>query len=92
MNPTNTIIFIPNDDTKTVITNLIIDKITNNTNTVHNKPITRTERKEEKRNTPNPVEFDEIVESADSESDTSLDNIREQIMQTLSSLEQAEVE
>ena len=70
----------------------ITSKITNNTNTVHNKPITRTERKEEKRNTPNPVEFDEIVESADSESDTSLDNIREQIMQTLSSLEQAEVE
>ena len=70
----------------------ITSKMTNNTNTTHNKPITRTERKEEKRNTPNPVEFDEIVESADSESDTSLDNIREQIMQTLSSLEQAEVE
>ncbi|NMJ86301.1 MAG: hypothetical protein EX285_00375 [Thaumarchaeota archaeon] len=70
----------------------ITSKMTNNTNTAHNKPITRTERKEEKHNTPKPVEFDEIVESADSESDTSLDNLREQIMQTLSSLEQAEVE
>jgi hypothetical protein len=70
----------------------ITSKVGSNTPVVRNKPATNVERKEEKR-TERPVEQVEIVESAESaESDTSLDEIKKQIMQTLSRLEQAEVE
>ncbi|MBI5133675.1 MAG: hypothetical protein HZA83_03085 [Thaumarchaeota archaeon] len=64
------------------------------------KFVGRVERKEEKHvetqiQTPKPLEPIEIAESTESEnaeSDASLDDIKKQIMQTLSRLEQAEVE
>lgn len=64
------------------------------------KSVGRMERKEEKHvetqiQTPKPLEPIEIAESTESEnaeSDASLDDIKKQIMQTLSRLEQAEVE
>lgn len=66
------------------------------------KSVVRVERKEEKHvetqiQTPKPLEPIEIAEStesieSESESDASLDDIKKQIMQTLSRLEQAEVE
>jgi hypothetical protein len=56
---------------------------------VHSKPVARAERKEEKHVEAKPVEQ---VESESIQSDASLDEIKKQIMQTLSRLEQAEVE
>ena len=64
------------------------------------KSVGRVERKEEKHvetqiQTPKPLEpigIAESTESENAESDASLDDIKKQIMQTLSRLEQAEVE
>lgn len=61
------------------------------------KSIARVERKEEKyvetqTQTPKPIGIVESTESESAESDASLDDIKKQIMQTLSRLEQAEVE
>lgn len=74
----------------------LTNRIGNNTPVIHNKPA-HVERKEEERATaPKPVQpagIAEITESAEStENDASLDEIKKQIMQTLSRLEQAEVE
>lgn len=65
---------------------------------VQSKSVGRMERKEEKHvetQTPKPLEpigIAESTESENAESDASLDDIKKQIMQTLSRLEQAEVE
>lgn len=64
------------------------------------KSVGRVERKEEKHvetqiqtSKPlEPIEIAESIESENAESDASLDDIKKQIMQTLSRLEQAEVE
>ncbi len=70
----------------------ITSRIGSNTPLVRNRPAAPMERKEEKP-TAKSVEQIESMESAEStESDASLDEIKKQIMQTLSRLEQAEVE
>ncbi|MEM2760432.1 MAG: hypothetical protein QXU32_10390 [Nitrososphaerales archaeon] len=71
------------------------NKITNTA--VQSKPVIRVERKEEKREITKPVERVEPVEVVESmehddDADASLDQIKKKIMQTLSRLEQAEVE
>ena len=65
----------------------------NNDSIVTHKPISNVERKEDKPIVTKKVEQVTNVDTSEtSESDASLDEIKKQIMQTLSRLEQAEVE
>jgi hypothetical protein len=74
----------------------LTNRIGNNAPVIHNKPAHAEREKEERATASKPVEpagIAEITESAEgAENDASLDEIKKQIMQTLSRLEQAEVE
>lgn len=71
-----------------------LDDLTNKIENAHvaNKPRTHAERKEEKPEVTKPVEHVQFPDSDVTESDANLEEIKKQIMQTLSRLEQAEVE